>query len=169
MEVKLENRAVRVLICAFIESMIVFIFNMMVRFVWTPKFSARSNYWQLLNITLIIAAVFWISAIFIACIGIQKRNRKWLFPFMALLYFSILPLLAGLCVAIGVMFDKRGNIMDFENWYGRDTRICISWDLFVGIFASIGVGLSIYYAKVLQGYYGALATESGTTEQHVNE
>ena len=168
MEVKLENRAVRVLIFAFIEAMIVFIFNMMVMFVWTPKFSARGNYWPLLNIILVIAAVFWMSSIFFACIGIQKRRRKWLFPFIAQLYFSILPLLAGLCVAIGVMFDKRGNVIDFENWYGRDTRICISWDLLVGIFASIGIGLSIYFVKVLQGYYGVLATESIPAEQPVS-
>ena len=168
MEVKLENRAVRVLIFAFIEAMIVLIFNMIVMFVWTPKFSARGNYWPLLNIILVIAAIFWMFAILIARGGIQKRSRKWLFPFIALLYFSILPLLAGLCVAIGVMFDKRGNIIDMEDWYGLDSRICISWDLLVGIFASIGIGLSIYFVKVLQGYYSALANLN-TTEEPVGE
>ena len=168
MDVKLENRAVRVLILAFIEAMIVFLFNMMVMLVWTPKFSASGNYGPLLNIILVVASIFWVLAIFIACIGIQKRSRKCLFPFIALLYFSILPLLAGLCVAIGVMFDKRGNIMDMEDWYGLDTRICISWDLLVGIFASIGSGLSIYFVKVLQRYYGALANLN-TTEEPVDE
>ena len=141
---------------------------MIVMFVWTPKFSARGNYWPLLNIILVIAAIFWMFAILIARAGIQKRSRKWLFPFIALLYFSILPLLAGLCVAIGVMFDKRGNIIDLEDWYGLDSRICISWDLLVGIFASIGSGLSIYFVKVLQSYYSALA-DLNTTEEPAGE
>ena len=162
MEVKLENRAVLVLILAFIESSIVFIFNMLVMFFWIPT----KTMW--LNIILVIASVSWTSAIFIACIGIQKRSRKWLFPFIALLYLSILPLLAGLCFAIGMMFDKRGNIIDIDDWYGRDTRISISWDLLVGIFASVGIGLSIYFVKVLQGYYGALA-DLTTTEEPVDE
>ena len=167
MEVKLENRAVLVLILAFIESSIVFIFNMLVT-IKGKQYLESFNYGTWLNIILVIASVFWILAIFTACIGIQKRSRKWLFPFIALLYLSILPLLAGLCVAIGMMFDKRGNIIDIDDWYGRDTRISISWDLLVGIFASVGIGLSIYFVKVLQGYYGALA-DLTTTEEPVDE
>ena len=69
MELKLENRPSAVLILAFVEALTVFIFNMVVMFVYIP-----TKKW--LNFTLVITAVFWIVAMFIAYIGVQKRSQN---------------------------------------------------------------------------------------------
>ena len=160
MELKLENRATVALILAFVEALTVFTFNMVVMFVYIP-----TKKW--LNFTLVITAVFWIVAIFIAFIGVQKRNRKWLFPFIALLYISIIPLFLGLFLALYMIFgtSRYKDLIEVDDWYRLEPTICISWDFFVGIFAFIGTGLSIYFVIVLQGYYSELAMESNSVQE----
>ena len=158
MDLKLENRATVVLILAFIEALIVFIFNMVCMFV---------SYETLLNFVLVIISVIWIVAIFIACIGVQKRNRKWLLPFLALLYISIIPFLLGLFVRLWIIFGtgRFKDLIEIEDWYTMEATICISWNLYVGFFTFIGTGLSIYFVIVLQGYYSELAMESNSIQE----
>ena len=168
---KLENRATAVLILAFVEALIVFIFNMVCMFVYIPtknvKFNGSGTYGTLANFALIITAVLWIVAIFVACIGVQKRNRRWLFPFLALLYICIIPLFLRLFIALYKIFriSRYKYLIEFEDWYRLEPAICISWDLYVGIFASIGTGSSIYFVIVLQGYYSELAVELNSIQE----
>ena len=169
MELKLESRATKVLIFAFVEALIVFIFNMVAMFVYIPTKNDVSHgsgtYGTLLNFILVIITVFWIVAIFIASIGVHKRNRKWLVPFIALLYISIIPLFMGLFVRLWMIWKTFEDLIKFEDWYRIEATICIRWDLYVGIFAFIGTGLSIYFVIVLQGYYSELTMELNSIQE----
>ena len=162
MVAKQEGQAKIVLISAFILAVIVLVLNLFIAF--------GSSRRSVLGLILIIASVLWITAIIIAGFGVCNRKRYWLFPFIALLYFCILPLLLGICVSIGMIFDNRDEIIGLHDWkYANSTKICMNLDLIICVSAFIGTGVTIYFAVVLQGYYSALAMLSETVEEPINE
>ena len=165
MVAKQEGQAKIVLISAFILAVIVLVLNL---------FIALGDFHRsVLGLILIIVSVLWIIAITIAGFGVCNRKRYWLFPFLALLYFCILPLLLGFCVSIGMIFDNRDEIIGLHDWRNANsniqTKICVNLDLIICVSAFIGTGVTIYFAVVLQGYYSALAIVSETAEEPVNE
>ena len=164
MVAKQEGQAKIVLISAFILAVIVLVLNL---------FIALGDFHRsVLGLILIIVSVLWIIAITIAGFGVCNRKRYWLFPFIALLYLCILPLLLGICVSIGMLFDNRDAIISVHDErvnYAISTKICMKLDLIICLSAFIGTGVTIYFAVVLQGYYSALVILSETVEEPVNE
>ena len=162
MMAKQEGQAKIILISAFILAVIVLVLNLFIAF----ESSRRS----ILCLILIIVSVLWIIGIIIAGFGVCNRKRYWLFPFIALLYFCILPLLLGICVSIGMLFDTRDGIISLHDWKNANsTKICMNFDVIICVSAFIGTGVTIYFAVVLQGYYSALAMLSETVEEPINE
>ena len=158
MDEEIEKRAKRALIFAFLFVLIVFTINSVQFF--GDGVSVEKN----ISFILIIASIFWASLILIASVGLRKRSRAWLIPFLAFLYISIIPLSFGGFIAL----YAHGDMDSFDKTADRrDGMICISWNLYMGLSAFIGIGLSIYFAIVLQGYYSALATMEVNTERNI--
>lgn len=134
MVAKQEGQAKIVLISAFILAVIVLVLNLFIAF--------GSSRGSALCLILIILSVLWIIAMIIAGFGVCNRKRYWLFPFIALLYFCILPLLLGFCVSIGMIFDNRDEIISLHDWRNADsnlqTKICMNLDLIICVSAFTG-------------------------------
>ena len=163
MVLKQRDRVKIVLIFAFMEALIVFIFNILL------VTNCQNNNEQLrgsnshvpdFNLILVIASSLWMTTVFIASIGFGKRRRYWFIPLITLIHISIVTFLFGICVVVEVVFNSSENIININDWDGSDTTICISWHLFVIGFAFIGTGLSIYFRKILHNYYYSLSQES---------
>ena len=161
----LVDKTTTVLIGGFVNALILFV---------SGTVALMNNNANTAGLLMILVSFFWIIGIIIASIGIRRKQRCYLFPIIAFLYVSVLPLLIGFVIFIWVIFVDRDPIVDIKDWnyslleYSL-TTLCISLGLILGASAFLMTVYVVHAVVVLQRYYNALSMESDTAQESGND